>query len=153
MRPRIVLFDAALDAAVPSLVDQIPAQWQWSTVALSQDEYPNAGKSRIVAGTKSQSCQCSHAFCVRDAVVAWLPERAIVAAVIVRPALRCLAWCCDVVFAPKELAAWCHSQGIPVRTAATVEHVLRLFASLVKVGAIASRHQAQLYRNYLAEVE
>lgn len=152
MRPRIALVDAALGPMIWSLAQRLPSQWQWTVVALSESDVPPA-VPRIIPQTKSQSCQCVHARCIRDAVAAWLPERAIVAGVLVRPHLLCLAHCCDGVFVPKELAAWCHHHGIPARSASTIEQVQQLFIEQVRRGKIASRHRAQLYRNYLAEVE
>ncbi|GIV53630.1 MAG: hypothetical protein KatS3mg039_0148 [Candidatus Kapaibacterium sp.] len=152
-RPRVALFDAALGSAIPPLAAAVPPPWYWAVVALSPGEWTSSEGTLIIPRTKSQSCPCAHEGCIRDAVVAWLPERAIVVAVLIRPALQCLAYCSDVVVAPTTLAAWCRAESIPIRTVARTEYLLPLFTKLVSSDTVGSRHRAQLYRNYLAEVE
>lgn len=154
MRPRIALLDGALGDSLLARCRSAMSP-EWSIALLPEDtgaDYPQY-LSLIIPHSKSQTCNCPTYCCIRDAVVAHLPDRALVVSVLVRPSLLCVAECSDMVFVPDVLAQQWKTKSIPLIHAPTNELVCKRFCATVMRGMITTRHRAQLYRRHLAEVE
>jgi hypothetical protein len=151
MRPRIALFDAALGDGIESFASLFAAGW--TCMVVSPDNCDTLQSLPvIVPATKGQSC-CGSRYCIRDAVVSRLPDRAVVVAIILRPELQCLAECADTIFACDTVARWCHQRSIPARGVKTIAGLRECVETYLQKGIFSTRHRAQLYRQHLAEVE
>lgn len=153
MRTRVALLDGALSNHLESFISLLPTQWLYAVIRSDGCIDIARGWKTFVPPSRSQSCECTSGICIRDAIIAWLPDRALVVAVLQQPSLQCIAESADVVFATGEVARWCYQRNIAVRHASSVEELYQLFASVLQRNAISTRHQAQIYRNLLLEIE
>lgn len=153
MRTHVALLDESLGAELDAFLGPLPPSWQRWIVALSSSVTDNQAVPRLYASTKSQSCTCQEVGCIRDAVLAAVPDRAFIAAVIVHPALACVCLCADAVFVPSSLVAWCRTHGIPTTHARTIAELGLLWERFLRAAELRTRYQAHRYRHHCLEVE
>lgn len=153
MRPRVALFDDTLGDHLELFILALPSHWMYAVVSNNRCIANAPAQQTILPKSRSQSCQCAVGACIRDTIVAWLPDRALVIAVLQQPSLRCIAECADVIFATGEVARWCYQRNIPVHHALSVEQLYQLFTRALQRHALTTRHQAQIYRKHLLEIE
>ncbi|GIV55667.1 MAG: hypothetical protein KatS3mg040_0435 [Candidatus Kapaibacterium sp.] len=153
MRPSVALLDESLGARLNAFLRPLPPSWQRWIVTPSSSDIGAHAVPRLSATTKSQSCICQEEACIRDAVLAAVPDRAFIAAVIVQPALACLCLCADAVFVPSNLVAWCRTHGIPTTHARTLPELALLWERFLRAAQWRTRYQAHRYRHHCLEIE
>lgn len=151
MRPQIAILDEALGPTLERFRNLLPAHWHHWIVTTSI----NGPRSCFIRTprTKSQSCICNGPGCIRDVVLAELPDRAIVAVVIVQAEILCLSLCADAVFVPNSLVGWCRAHGIPSTHARSISELALLWERFVRTSPLRTRYQAHRYRHHCMEIE
>ncbi len=100
-----------------------------------------------------ESCECPCASCKRNAVLSNTPPESIIVFIGDGHSDYCAAEHADIVFAKKELAAYCNDNRIPHYPFKTFFDVLRIFKKIVNNNDIRIRHQAKLKRIKAFEIE
>lgn len=155
MRSYALVVDATASEVVTAAVQLSPTNWLRyciPTHSCQHQMFDQLGYRVLEPTTHSQSCECNRP-CVRDELVAQIPDRCVVVAVLMRDELCCIARCTDTVITTSSLAHWCHKHGIPTKHAPHPSQLTALLAAYFRAGTYTMRHQAQLYRKQLVEVE
>lgn len=115
--------------------------------------FPESGKSFPVFPFADESCGCFCASCKRNSLLKNLPADAIAIYIGDGFSDQCAAEHCDIIFAKKNLAAYCNEHRIPHYPFRTFFDILRILRKLIKENNIRPRHQAVLKRKEAFETE
>lgn len=94
----------------------------------------------------TESCTCFCASCKRNSIINVLGENDLAIYVGDGRSDRCAAEHCDVIFAKRQLAAWCTQERIPHHPFRTLHDVQRILATKLVAGELRPRRQAVLAR-------
>jgi len=113
----------------------------------------NDGSFLPVFPLASESCNCSCASCKRNAMLNRIDENSLSVFVGDGMSDYCVAEHSDIIFAKKELAAYCNLKKIPHYPYSNFFDIYRLFNSLITKNKINKRYQAELLRKKAFETE
>ncbi len=104
------------------------------------------GRIKPVFPLADESCNCNSASCKRNAMLSCLDENTISVFVGDGFSDYCIAEHADVVFAKKNLAAYCNEKRIPHYPFSNFFDVYRILSNAIVKNKIKKRHQAELLR-------
>jgi 2-hydroxy-3-keto-5-methylthiopentenyl-1-phosphate phosphatase len=110
-------------------------------------------KPKPVFPRASESCDCMVASCKRNAILDNSEDDDIIVYIGDGYSDYCAAEHSDVIFAKKELAAYCNEHRIPHYPFNTFFDVYKLLSDALKKGKLKQRHQAKLLRKKAFEIE
>lgn len=148
----VLLIDATAQAVL-DLCPPLPPQWSVVVAASAAQPLQLDQKLPAVRVPTGVTADCSGWECACDRLIAQLPERAVVVAVLLQEELRCLALLADILIASRAVAQWCRVHGIPATVAESVDHARTHLLRYVHGRSYRRRYQAQLYRKHRVETE
>jgi len=113
----------------------------------------NGGKPEPFYPYASESCDCLCASCKRNSVISNVPEEAAIAFVGDGYSDYCAAEHSDIIFAKKDLAAYCNENKLPHYPFTSFFDVYRTLKDILPKKGIKKRRQAELLRYKAFEIE
>jgi 2-hydroxy-3-keto-5-methylthiopentenyl-1-phosphate phosphatase len=110
-------------------------------------------KPKPIFPRASESCDCLVASCKRNAIIDFARDDDIIVYIGDGYSDFCAAEHSDLIFAKKELAAYCNEHRIPHYPFSNFFDVYKLLSDAIKKGKIKQRHQAVLLRKKAFEIE
>ncbi len=101
----------------------------------------------------TESCRCLSASCKRNALLKDTPDEAILVYIGDGASDYCPAEHSDIVFAKKNLAAYCNKYRVPHYPFSTFFDIYKTMKDIVTKGKLKHRHQAALRRKNAYEAE
>ncbi len=101
----------------------------------------------------SESCDCTCASCKRNSMLSYTSPDVIYVLIGDGFSDFCAAEHADIIFAKKDLAAYCNEKRLPHYPYHTFFDVRRILENAVKKNKIRTRHQAALKRKKAFEIE
>ncbi len=108
--------------------------------------YPWKDDAAVTACLPNESCTCSRAGCIRDAVLSQTDTESYLIAIIAAARSICLATYADRIFATGSARNACEERQFPHHPVAQWTDVERVIASLASANHMTPRRQARLQR-------
>jgi 2,3-diketo-5-methylthio-1-phosphopentane phosphatase len=124
----------------------------WITVACNNLVFKN-GKYETEYPGASESCSCFCASCKRNSILKTAPPDNIIMYIGDGLSDTCGAEHADIIFAKKNLAAYCNEARLPHHPFKNFFDVLRIFKKIIEQKFLKPRHQAVLKRKKAFEIE
>ncbi|MFC2131833.1 MtnX-like HAD-IB family phosphatase [Bacteroidota bacterium] len=115
--------------------------------------FDNNGKANPHFPLASESCNCLCASCKRNAILQNVPEDAVIVFIGDGYSDYCAAEHSDIIFAKKNLAAYCNEKRLPHYPFSTFFDVYRIITDIIPKKKLKIRNQAKLLRNKAYETE
>lgn len=113
----------------------------------------NNGKFIPYFPMASESCNCLSASCKRNEVLTQTDDDTLIIFIGDGYSDYCVAEHSDIIFAKKNLAAYCNKNRIPHYPFSSFFDVYRIFTSVLPKKTLRFRHQAKLLRKKSFEIE
>lgn len=115
-------------------------------------EFDN-GKVIPVFPRASEACTCMTASCKRNSMLSRTYDDAVIVYIGDGYSDFCGAEHSDIIFAKKNLAAYCNANKLPHYSFKTFFDIIRIFKNIIKTGKIKKRNQAFINRKNAFETE
>jgi len=126
---------------------------EWMKVYCNQLVFNNGSTAVPVYPYASESCECLCASCKRNSMLNNVDDNTVLIYIGDDYSDYCGAEHSDIVFAKKNLAAYCNENKIPHYPYSTFFDILRIMRDIVKKKKFKIRHQAKIKRKQAIEAE
>lgn len=125
----------------------------WLNVYCNQLVFKNGSPPVPIYPYASESCECLCASCKRNSMLKSIDDNTVLVYIGDDYSDYCGAEHSDIVFAKKNLAAYCNENKIPHYPYSTFFDILRIMNDIVKKKKYKIRHQAKIKRKQAYEAE
>jgi len=148
---KFYIISDGFDTYIDPIIEQLGLNK--SVVLSNRLEFDDNLKLTPIFPRASESCNCMVASCKRNAILDFTGNDDIIVYIGDGYSDFCAAEHSDVIFAKKELAAYCNENRIPHYPFNTFFDVYKLLSDALKKGKLKQRHQAKLLRKKAFEIE
>jgi len=148
---KLFVVSDGFDVYIDPIIEQYDLEK--SSVLSNKMLFDENSKPKPIFPRASESCNCMVASCKRNAILDNSADDDIIVYIGDGYSDYCAAEHSDVIFAKKELAAYCNEHRIPHYPFTTFFDVYKLLSDAFKKGKLKQRHQAKLLRKKAFEIE